>query len=534
MKLLSPKSKPPITSLTAGALLSFTLISSQALALEVTGGFTGWWGQPDQQNHGVIVSISQLHSGEKTAVLYWANYDEQGKPSWLFAQGDVQGSTIQADLYQFDGITFMQPEDPNFEGGEIIGTMDIAFNDCSSGDVDFQTINEIVGTGGFRIQRLTNQPGAGCSGGIGDDVDPGTALEEFNIDLFSTGVISGAEGEAEFEIQPGKAEFEVEIEDVPVGEYELQVGEITRGTIVVTEDDDGDTEGEIEFRSPARSGGLLLDFDPRGQNIDVLRGGVIILTSVAPDSGTTPGQGDAPTFGDSEIEVDLINDGVYPAAEGEAELEIESDEVNFEVEIEDVPVGSYALLVGGIERGQIQVVQDDDGTEGEIEFRFPPSPGKLLLDFDPRGKPVEVFEGSTRIFHVDFPLSGGSDDDDGGNDGGNDDGNTSEVEIEIELTNTGVFPAASGEAEFEIDEDGEREFEVEIKDLPVGGYELAVGGVQRGTIQVVADDDGNKGEIEFSNPVDDDDDLLLDFDPRGQLIEIFDGETLIFTANFPS
>ena len=428
--------------------------------------------------------------------------------------------------------------------------MQVQFSSCSEGDVSFETPTVIVGTGGFRISRIKNQPGTSCSGGIGDDAGPGTPLEEFDIDLFSTGIISGAEGEAEFEIETGRAEFEVEIEDVPVGEYELQVGEIPRGTIVVTEDDDGDTEGEIEFRSPAGTGSLLLDFDPRGRTIDILQEGVIILTSVAPDGGTTPGQGDAPPFGDSDIEVDLINDGVYPGGDGEVELERESDRVDFKVEIEDIPVGAYALVVDGIERGSIQVAEDDDGTEGEIEFRFPPDAGKPLLDFDPRGKPVEVFEGSTHVFHVDFPATAGNDDDDdddgddgdngddgsGGDDGdgGNgDEGDAGEVEIEIDLTNTGALPAASGDAKFEIDDDGERDFDVEIEDLPVGGYNLVVGGLQRGTINVEASDDGNEGEIEFGDPGEDDE-LPLDFDPRGQLIEIFDGDTLIFSADFPS
>ena len=41
--------------------------------------------------------------------------------------------------------------------------------------------------------------------------------------------------------------------------------------------------------------------------------------------------------------------------------------------------------------------------QGEVEFRNPVEPGKVLLDFDPRGKLIEVLENGTVIFTADFP-----------------------------------------------------------------------------------------------------------------------------------
>lgn len=510
------------------AALLMMILAAPAAAVEVTGSFSGWWDQPEQQNHGLIVVITGANTGIKTGAVYWAHYDDQGNPSWLLAEGDIIGDTIDATVYEVDGVSFGQPADPDANNVEPIGTMQIQFDDCNSGNVTYDTINVIVGTGGFPISRLSNQPGAPCSGGIGDDVPPGTVPEEFEIDLLSTGLIAGAEGEAEFELDSSRVEFSVEIEDVPAGSYRLEVGGIDRGEIIV---DSSDDEGEIEFRSPASPGHILLDFDPRGQTIDVRNDVDIILTAVAPESGTIPGDGEGnpPPFGNSEIEVDLTNEGVYPAGEAEAELEQEPNRVDFEVELEDVPVGSYALVVDGIERGQIQVVADDDETEGELEFRFPYEAGKLPLDFDPRGVLVEIFDGGTRLFWTSFPeeaIGDDDDDDNGGAPGG-------EIEIEIDLTNTGVYPSGSGDAEFDQDSEG-TEFEVEIEDVPVGSYTLEVGGVARGTIEVVTDDDETEGEIKFADPVDDDDELPLDFDPRGQLIEVLEGNTVIFSADFPS
>ena len=533
---------------------AITAALNPASALEVTGSFTGFWDQPDQENHGMIISVSRLATGESTGVAYWAFYDEVGNSRWLLAQGPIVGDTIEAEVFEVDGVTFLQPNNPDVNPVNPIGTMQIQFDNCDNGNVNFNTPQVIVGTGGFRIQRITTQPGVNCSGGIGDNIPPNAIPETFDIDLLPTGVFPEASGDVEYKQGPGRAELEIEVEDLPVGEYTLQVGGITRGIIQVRAEDDGDTKGEIEFSSPQDDDDLLLDFDPLDQIIDVLQGTTVVLTTITPEAGTPPGsgQGNPPAFGGEDIDIDLNNDGVYPDGEGDADLDFEDNRIEFEVEIEDVPVGSYTLVVGGVERGQIQVVtdDDDDDTEGEIEFTFPVTPGALLLDFDPRGQLIEVFEQTTRVFSADFPLvddddgddggsdddddddSGNDDDDDGGSDDDDDGGSTSS-DIDVELNNTGVFADGSASASYDLDADS-ADFDVSVDDIPVGTYNLVVDGQVRGQIEVTSDDGDEEGDgdISFSNPQDDDD-LLLDFDPRGTLVEIFDGETRLFFIDFP-
>lgn len=100
------------------------------------------------------------------------------------------------------------------------------------------------------------------------------------------------------------------------------------------------------------------------------------------------------------------------------------------------------------------------------------------------------------------------------------------------MDNTGVLTDAEARAEFELR--GERtEFKVEVADVPVGMYSLLVGGVERGIIDVTETDDGTAGEIKFQDPADDEDDLPLDFDRRGETVEILDAGTVIFTVEFP-
>lgn len=552
---LDKRSRKPLAAAIAATL---ALASGSAGALQVTGSFTGWWGQPLQENHGVIVSISRRADGSNQGVLYWAHYDQLGQPSWLYGQGPIVGNTIQAELYRFDGVTFMQPNDPNTPRGVPIGSMQVQFSDCAQANVTFDSTEPGIGAGAFPIQRLTNQPGTSCSGGVSDNRSGDAPIDDFRAPLLPTGVIPGASGKIDYESNATRVEFEVEIEDVPEGDYELHVAGVLRATISVVMTDSG-PEGEVEFRSPVEPGKLLLDFEPLGELVEIIQNGSVILEGlVEPAAGGAPGNpgtpgGGTPAFGDDEeIDVDLNNDGVYPAGSGDAEFEQRPNRLEFDIEIEDVPVGEYTLFVDGIQRGVIEVVFLDDDTEGELEFRHPPEPGKLPLDFDPRGTLIEVLENSTRVFHVDFPTEGNDDDDDDGpgddddgpgddddgpgddDDGPGDGGNAGpSAEITVGLNNAGVYPAGDGEARWERDDDGEIDFDVEIEDVPIGDYTLRVGGISRGTITVTTDDDDTEGEIEFSTPTDDPDELPLDFDPRGQLIEVLEGNTLIFSATLP-
>lgn len=119
------------------------------------------------------------------------------------------------------------------------------------------------------------------SGGMHDCVDDGEFIE-IEIDLENTGVLSEAKGEAEWEMNTHRVEFSVEIEDVPVGSYPLHVGGNEAGVIDAFERHDGDVYGRIKFRDPQVFGREYLDFEPRGQKIEVYQGDSIILEVAFP------------------------------------------------------------------------------------------------------------------------------------------------------------------------------------------------------------------------------------------------------------
>jgi hypothetical protein len=80
-----------------------------------------------------------------------------------------------------------------------------------------------------------------------------------------------------------RVEFSIEIEDVPAGNYPLRVGGNEVGTIEAFAMHDGEVYGRIRFRDPDTYGSEALDFEPRGQKIEVLQAGATILETVLPE-----------------------------------------------------------------------------------------------------------------------------------------------------------------------------------------------------------------------------------------------------------
>ena len=75
------------------------------------------------------------------------------------------------------------------------------------------------------------------------------------------------------------------------------------------------------------------------------------------------------------------------------------------IEIEDVPVGSYPLHVGGNVAGVIDAFEMHDGeVYGHIKFRDPEVYGREHLDFEPRGQKIEIFQGDNIILEIEFPA----------------------------------------------------------------------------------------------------------------------------------
>ncbi|MFC1719752.1 hypothetical protein ACFL00_01250 [Pseudomonadota bacterium] len=395
-------------------LLSVLLVLPTLAAAQevmVTRGFTGLWDQYEHENQGINLQVVEQPGGEKEGVAFWFTYGDDMTSAWFIGIGPVSGSRIEMKLYEVSGVGFLEENNPDKDAVEDIGEMKIEFSSCDEGEVTFNTDIAGVGSGVFPIVRLTNMINTQCSGGISDDTPANVLVTEQRISLSPARNGINGSGHADFVERPDRTEFSVEAEDVANGSYRIFVGGVDRGELVVSLG-----RGETEFRSPVEAGKVLLTFDPRGELVEVRDDQGAVLTSgnavftVGDDSGGddsgSGSTGGSIDFGTAKIEVDLGNTGVYPAASGDVRLRPRSDRTDFSVEIEDVPVGSYDLRIGGNVVGTIQVTMLQDGSiQGELEFRNPVEPGKVLLDFDPRGQQIDVLDGTTEVLETFFPSS---------------------------------------------------------------------------------------------------------------------------------
>jgi hypothetical protein len=348
----------------------------------------------------------------------------------------------------------------------------------------------------------------------GTNEPPNISVAE-ETQLTPSPVAGAGKAKARYRNRAGKKDFKVELERVPAGSvFELFVAGVKKANLTA----DAKGRAKVEFDSNPRPGKLLLDFDPRGQLIEVFRSGEIWFSG--PLLAQSPGITDCVA---GEVEKTLTSTGLDPDGKATARFRVRDDcRREFKVEVEDVPVGAYALVVGGIERATVTVASNGLAIKGEVEFSTDPDEvGKLLLDFEPRGLPIEIRQGTNLFFHG--TLGAGA-------------SNTicAPAIVEVPMLNPGVEARAKGKARLRVRDNCREDFRVEVENLPLGNYNLRVGGTVRGIFGVVNRLGENEGEIEFKTNPDAPGDLLLDFNPRGQLIEVERGGTVYLNRVFPT
>jgi hypothetical protein len=302
--------------------------------------------------------------------------------------------------------------------------------------------------------------------------------------------------------------FEIQLRNISDTNWSLFVNGIFRGAIPIKK-----SGGGIVFDS---NGNPLLDFDPRGQVIDIAQDTNIVFSGeleaqIKNVNVATPSVGAA----------SIPSTGADPDAVASARIRVDSDATrHFSVELENLPQGAYELLADGISEGSINVAVDGSETDGEIEFSSrSDSNEELPLTFDPTNAVFTVQQSNVVYFQGALVFGIGV-------------SNNAPVEIDQALASTGLDANAHADARFEIDDQGRDKFRVEIEDIAVGAYQLWVAGVQRGTINAKTNSSGVAGEIEFESPNHDAGQFALNFDPRGQLIEVKNATGTFFSQLF--
>lgn len=194
--------------------------------------------------------------------------------------------------------------------------------------------------------------------------------------------------------------------------------------------------------------------------------------------------------------LNLTNTGVDTDAFGKAETEVElnddSPEQEFEVELENLTAfASYRLIVNGAE---IATLTADALGKARIKYSTDPKVDELLLPSSLL--PVTNIREVNIISATGQVLLRGNFDNASGGGGGTGGGNSLQV---IFLTNTGVNPRLIGKAEKQIDindDSPEEEFEVEVENLaPATVVRLFVNGSE---LNSMAANSVGKAKLKYS------------------------------------
>ncbi|QKK03731.1 MAG: hypothetical protein HND55_14295 [Pseudomonadota bacterium] len=143
---------------TAVIMFCTVVVSSARADMVIDADMTGNWFVAGQPGHGLQLEIIDL----SRAVVAWYTFDTEGQPLWLFGEGRIEGDTIVADLYRFEGTRFP----PDFESDEIAGTkwgrIQIRRTGCDAAAFSYTPEEGAYLPAEFPLQRLTRIDGSRC------------------------------------------------------------------------------------------------------------------------------------------------------------------------------------------------------------------------------------------------------------------------------------------------------------------------------------------------------------------------------------
>jgi hypothetical protein len=315
-----------------------------------------------------------------------------------------------------------------------------------------------------------------------------------------------------YRLKRGLALFTVSLVGVVPGNYEVYVSGVLRGAGAIP----AGGKGRLTFSNDGNTNHWPLDFEPRGRVVDVVNNGLTLFTGLFQADATNL---TACAFSVVEAAL-LVNTNLTEDASGHVRFITETDcRRNFNVEVEDLAVGTYELWTGGVLRGLLDV-QSGSPNKGRLEFTTEVDDSyKLLLDFDPVGQLIEVKQGAD-VFFSGLGATNASPT------------NVCEaLTIDVPLFNQGVegYAAAKGDARFRIRDDCDWDFRVEIQDLSTDAFNVYVDGTKVGTI----DSGSGGGSIEFDTTPDEPNEIPLTFDPRGKQVEVRKGAASILSRVLP-
>jgi sugar lactone lactonase YvrE len=127
----------------------------------IDGRMSGAWFDSSHSGEGWLLEILE---GAQQALTVWFTYDDQGRQRWLIALGQVDGSTINfADVLEPVGAHFGPGFNPIDVNRSRWGSMQFQFNSCNSGNMTYQAVDPVDGSGTLQLEPLTKIDGQQCN-----------------------------------------------------------------------------------------------------------------------------------------------------------------------------------------------------------------------------------------------------------------------------------------------------------------------------------------------------------------------------------
>lgn len=274
---------------TIQTILLFLLLiaASTAQAVRITPAHSGSWYDPSYDKQGFTIEVlGRAGDGaERIVAVQWNTYDDDGSPAWAIGVGVTERNVVSMTMQRaFGGAR--PPLQVQASDMQDWAEMTFTFGTCHTAVADFSMIDSDE-EGSYALRRLTQIGATTCTGGLGDEVEPGFAPLTLVRQLVPTAAYPTTQGQVKFFLRPAVSGLEIDVRKLPAGTYSIRIADLVEGSIEaspVGAGQGGMTMGQMRFASPAGDNAELLDFDPRGQLIEIVDGeGAVALSVTLPE-----------------------------------------------------------------------------------------------------------------------------------------------------------------------------------------------------------------------------------------------------------
>lgn len=225
---------------------------------------------------------------------------------------------------------------------------------------------------------------------------PEDGQQELQTDLARVAAPGGSDARVSLKyLATTTGSFVMDVRDAAAGSYDLVVGGVVRGSVVV-EQLNSHTRGTLTFKTTASgSGSLLLNFPVAEQLVEIRQGTTVYY------SGTVPAL--PPPSADGEIGEAQVHLAGAPnlSANADAVAVMEftaTGPIQIELEVTKIAIGTYDVSIGESVRGTITVAAGTNGTLGVLKFTKAGDAGTVLMNFPVAGQTISITQGGSTFF----------------------------------------------------------------------------------------------------------------------------------------